>query len=168
MTAATVLAITLATIAILAYISDRLPTPPLEIRYTAETGLDPRRAHDDDAALDLRSAENVTILPGCRKKISTSVHLELPTGHAAIIKGRSGLATNHGANPLGGVIDSGYRGEIFITLHNTDNANPININRGDRIAQMLITEVPSTTLTKIKQVNPDTSRGTNGHGSTGK
>lgn len=129
----------------------------------------PRRAHHDDAGTDLKSRDSGTIQPGQRRLVPTGVRLALPTGTVADIRPRSGLAHKHGITVLNspGTIDPGYRGEIFANLYNA-GAEPFTYKRGDRICQLLIlpAHVPRFDLSDTMQDN--TSRGTNGHGSTGK
>lgn len=136
------------------------------LRYESTPDLAPTIAHREDAAVDLRAAENAVILPGGRAKISTGVAVALPPGYAGVIKGRSGLASKNGLNPLGGLIDNGYRGTIYVTLHNTGNQK-YTVTAGDRIAQMMLVTYPHLHLQAAK-VSTHTTRGTNGHGSTGK
>lgn len=136
------------------------------LHYDAVPELAPTIAHREDAAVDLRAAENTVILPGGLAKISTGVAVALPPGYAGVIKGRSGLASKNGLNPLGGLIDNGYRGTIYVTIHNTGNQK-YTVTTGDRIAQMMLVAYPTIHL-KASQINTNTTRGTNGHGSTGK
>lgn len=136
------------------------------LRYDAPANLTPTIAHRGDTAVDLRAAENAVILPGGRAKISTGVSVALPPGYAGVIKGRSGLASKNGLNPLGGLIDNGYRGTIYVTIHNTGNQKHI-VTTGDRIAQMMLVAYPTIHL-KSAQIGTNTDRGTNGHGSTGR
>ena len=103
----------------------------------------PRYAHPGDAGADLRSREDVVLAPGERRLVPTGVSIALPEGYVALIHPRSGLATKHGLTIVNapGTVDAGYRGEISVTLLNTDREHAIELSRGDRIAQMVIQRV---------------------------
>ncbi|HEY8295362.1 MAG TPA: dUTP diphosphatase, partial [Micrococcaceae bacterium] len=98
----------------------------------------------------------------------TGVSLALPHGYVALIHPRSGLATKHGLTIVNapGTVDAGYRGEIAVTLLNTDRAHSIVLSRGDRIAQMVIQRVEYARFVPVAEL-PDSARGTGGFGSTG-
>jgi dUTP pyrophosphatase len=122
------------------------------------------------AGMDLRAAvrEPLTLAPGERTLVSTGLRIALPPGMEAQIRPRSGLALKHGILLVNspGTIDADYRGEIQIILANFGN-EPYTIQRGDRIAQMIIAPV-----TKVEWVLSDmldeTPRGEGGFGHTGK
>ncbi|MEC8365642.1 MAG: dUTP diphosphatase, partial [Actinomycetota bacterium] len=92
----------------------------------------------------------------------------LPEGYAAFIQPRSGLALKHGVTCLNtpGLIDSGYRGELKVLLVNTDPNVPFEVNRGERIAQLVIQEVKQAEFIVTEDL-PETERGDGGFGSTG-
>ena len=100
--------------------------------------------------------------------VPTGVALALPFGYAAFIHPRSGLATKHGLTVVNapGTVDAGYRGEISVTLLNTDKSRPITLSRGDRIAQMVIQRVETASFELVDELS-DSVRGTGGFGSTG-
>lgn len=132
----------------------------------------PAYATDGSAALDLRAAlegGSVTIEPGCRVAIPTGIAIAPETqGVVAIIAARSGLGFKHGialANGIG-VIDSDYRGEISVCLHNKSDV-AYTVNDGDRVAQMMFVPVYTAALIPA-DVLDDTARGAGGFGSTGK
>ncbi|KIP52954.1 deoxyuridine 5'-triphosphate nucleotidohydrolase [Leucobacter komagatae] len=129
----------------------------------------PQYAHDDDAGADLRAAESATIAPGHRALIGTGVSIALPEGYAAFVVPRSGLAAKHGITVVNspGTVDAGYRGEIKITLLNTDLDAPFEVAVGDRIAQLIIMPVTRAVFVPVEQLPQDTVRGANGFGSTG-
>lgn len=129
----------------------------------------PQYAHDDDAGADLRAAESATIAPGHRALIGTGVSIALPEGYAAFVVPRSGLAAKHGITVVNspGTVDAGYRGEIKITLLNTDLDAPFEVAVGDRIAQLIIMPVTRAVFVPVEQLPQDTVRGGNGFGSTG-
>jgi dUTP pyrophosphatase len=129
--------------------------------------LTPCKAHADDAAYDLHSRQSLTIYPGKVALVPTGLYLELPVGYEAQVRPRSGLALKHSITVLNspGTIDAGYRGEVGVVLFNAGDS-AIAIERGDRIAQMVIQNLPSVELVRTEQLN-ETQRGAGGFGSTG-
>ena len=127
----------------------------------------PRKAHDDDAAFDLRSRVDVVIPSGKIMLVPTGVFMELPVGYEAQVRPRSGLALKYGITVLNtpGTIDAGYRGEVGVILINAGE-NDFTIARGDRIAQMVVQQLSDVQLVAAEQLS-DTSRGAGGFGSTG-
>lgn len=128
----------------------------------------PRRAHPDDAGVDLHAAENVDLAPGARALVGTGIALALPLGTVGLIHPRSGLAARQGLSIVNapGTIDAGYRGEVKVSLINLDPHETIHITRGMRIAQLLIQRVELVDFVEVDELD-DTRRGTGGHGSTG-
>lgn len=128
----------------------------------------PQNAYEGDAAVDLRSTEDVSLAPGQRALVSTGIAIELPINCAALVVPRSGLAIKHGISVVNapGLIDSNYRGEIKVILLNTDLKEPFEVKRGDRIAQLMIVSVEQPQF-EIKGELSDTSRGSGGFGSSG-
>jgi dUTP pyrophosphatase len=128
----------------------------------------PAYAQPGDAGADLRSAVDVTLAPGERAMVPTGIAIALPEGHAAFIHPRSGLAIKHGLSMVNtpGTIDAGYRGEISVLLINHDSSEPIDIRRGDRIAQLVVQKVEHAAFVEAAEL-PDSSRGAGGFGSTG-
>jgi dUTP pyrophosphatase len=128
----------------------------------------PSYAHPGDAGADLRAREDVVLNPGERKLVPTGVAIALPEGFVALIHPRSGLATKHGLTIVNapGTVDAGYRGEIAVTLLNTDVTQSIELRRGDRIAQMVIQRVEHAQFIPVTELS-DSVRGTGGFGSTG-
>lgn len=128
----------------------------------------PSYAHPGDAGADLRSRIDFVLEPGERRLIPTGVAIALPFGYAAFIHPRSGLAAKHGLTVVNapGTVDAGYRGEISVTLLNTDTTRPISLKRGDRIAQMVIQRVETASFTAVEELS-ESVRGTGGFGSTG-
>ena len=128
----------------------------------------PTYAQPGDAGADLRSAVDVTLAPGERAMVPTGIAIALPDGHAAFVHPRSGLAIKHGLSMVNtpGTIDAGYRGEIAVLLINHDPREPIDIKRGDRIAQLIIQKVEHAAFVEAAEL-PDSSRGSGGFGSTG-
>lgn len=128
----------------------------------------PSYAHPGDAGADLRARTDVHLAPGERALVPTGVAIALPIGYVALIHPRSGLATRQGLTIVNapGTVDAGYRGEISVTLLNTDRTEPIKLNRGDRIAQMVIQRVEQARFHLVDEL-PDSARGAGGFGSTG-
>lgn len=134
-----------------------------------DDGLEPPSyAHPGDAGADLRTRIDLVLEPGERLLVPTGVAIALPFGYAAFIHPRSGLATKHGLTVVNapGTVDAGYRGEISVTLLNTDRSQPIRLSRGDRIAQMVIQKVETASFDFVQELS-ESVRGTGGFGSTG-
>lgn len=128
----------------------------------------PTYSRDGDAGMDLYSTEDAVIPSFNRRLVGTGVALAIPFGYAGFVHPRSGLAHKYGISIVNspGTIDAGYRGEIKVNLINLDPARPFTIERGDRIAQLIIQPVVSATLVELDELN-ETARGQGGHGSTG-
>ena len=121
------------------------------------------------AGMDLRADLESTVLlnPMERKLIPTGLHIELPEGHEAQIRPRSGLAYKHGISIVNspGTIDADYRGEIKVLLINL-STEPFEINTGDRIAQMIVSRHEKVEWQQVEILN-ETTRGAGGYGHTG-
>jgi dUTP pyrophosphatase len=128
----------------------------------------PSYAHPGDAGADLYLREDVTLQPGERRLVPTGIALALPEGYVALVHPRSGLAHRSGLSIVNapGTIDSGYRGEVQVCLVNLDPATPIELRRGDRIAQLVIQQFETATFVEVDDL-PDSARGAGGYGSTG-
>ncbi|NQX27532.1 dUTP diphosphatase [Microbacteriaceae bacterium VKM Ac-2854] len=128
----------------------------------------PEYAHPGDAGSDLRSSEDLVLAPGERASVGTGVSIALPDGYVAFVVPRSGLAFKHGITIVNapGTVDAGYRGEIRVSLLNTDAAAPYSIAAGDRIAQLVVLPVSRARFIPV-EVLPDSVRGEGGFGSTG-
>ncbi len=129
----------------------------------------PGRTYDGDAGLDLASLEQAVLAPGGRATVRTGFAVAIPAGYAGFVQPRSGLAARHGITVLNspGLIDSGYRGELKVVLINLDIEEPIYINRGDKIAQLVVQRIESVEL-EVRDVLPPTERGAGGFGSSGR
>jgi dUTP pyrophosphatase len=127
----------------------------------------PTRAYADDAGLDLTACERVELAPGGRALVGTGLAVAIPEGHAGFVQPRSGLAVKHGISIVNspGLIDSGYRGELKVTLLNTDLAEPFVVEPGMRIAQLVILAVPQLELVTVDEL-PESERGARGFGSS--
>lgn len=128
----------------------------------------PRYAHPGDAGADLAAAEELTLAPGERATVGTGVSIALPDGFAAFVMPRSGLAAKRGITIVNapGTVDAGYRGEIRVTLLNTDPRDPFEIAVGDRIAQLVVMPVTRAEFIPVESL-PGADRGERGFGSTG-
>jgi dUTP pyrophosphatase len=128
----------------------------------------PAYEHEGDAGADLRTTVDVTLQPGERATVPTGVALALPSGYAGFVHPRSGLAARHGVTVVNapGTVDAGYRGEIAVTLLNTDRTDPVTLRRGDRVAQLVVQRVERARFVVVDEL-PPSGRGAGGHGSTG-
>lgn len=138
----------------------------LEILKVSQDATLPKRAHSDDAGLDLFGLEDVILSPREGKVARTGIAIALPKGYVGLVADRSSLAKK-GVKTAGGVIDAGYRGEIHIVLWNT-SGEPIQLKAGERIAQLLIFPIATPSVKEVKEFDHETDRGAKGFGSTGK
>jgi dUTP pyrophosphatase len=130
----------------------------------------PSYAHEGDGGADLLARIEVLLEPnGGRAMVPTGIALAIPAGYAGFVQPRSGLALRHGVSCLNtpGLIDSGFRDEIAVLLINTDPAVSYRVQRGDRIAQLVIQKVESTDFFEVDAL-ADSERGLGGFGSTGR
>jgi len=125
----------------------------------------PRYTINGDAGLELYSTVDMVLEVNQRKTCQTGIGMAIPTGYVGLIWDKSGIAAKGGIKTMGGVIDSNYRGEIGVILKNLSN-NKYKINKGDKIAQMLIQKVASPEIEEVDDLE-DTDRGEGGFGSTG-
>lgn len=140
--------------------------PNKYMNYMVDEGcFNPYREHKDDAGLELRSPVSVTIAPATSRTIDTGIHLEIPRGFCGVILPKSGLMVNHGLVSFG-VVDCGYTGSIRVKIFNWSSL-PYEIERGDKISQILILPVALPDLKRVDEFQ-ETERGDNGFGSTGK
>lgn len=128
----------------------------------------PERAHPGDAGVDLHARADVELAPGERALVDTGIAIALPSGYAAFVHPRSGLAARQGVTTLNGpgTVDAGYRGEIRVCLVNHDPRATARLRRGDRIAQLVFQQVSEPVFTEV-QTLPGSDRGEGGHGSSG-
>jgi len=129
----------------------------------------PKRQSPQAAGMDLHANihEEVTLQPGARVKISTGICLALPDGYEAQVRPRSGLALHYGVTMLNapGTIDADYRGEVGVLLINLGQ-EPFTMQRGDRIAQLVINRVEMVNFIETETL-PESNRAADGYGSTG-
>lgn len=128
----------------------------------------PSYAYAGDAGLDLRANEDVTLQPLERRLVSTGLAVAIPEGYAGFVQPRSGLALREGLSMANtpGLVDSHYRGELKVCAVNLDADRPIHIERGERIAQIVIQRVPVVSLVEVDELD-ETDRGAGGFGSSG-
>jgi dUTP pyrophosphatase len=130
----------------------------------------PSVAYQDDAGLDLRAREAVDLPPGGgRAVVGTGFAVAIPPGMAGLVLPRSGLAARHGVTVANapGLVDAGYRDEIRVILLNTDPTEPYRVERGDRIAQLVVVRIEQLPLVRVESL-PASERGQRGHGSSGR
>ncbi len=138
----------------------------LKVKKLSSDSVLPSYAHPGDAGLDMFANEKVKILPGQAVKIKTGISVEIPKGYVGLVWDKSGMATNHKLKKLSGVIDSGYRGEVLLSLINLSNVTYI-LEKGHKVSQMLIQKVETVKIKEVKNLS-ETKRGKGGFGSTGK
>jgi dUTP pyrophosphatase len=139
----------------------------LPIRRLRKGAVLPSSAYPGDAGLDLSAIEAVELGPGEGATIGTGLAIALPEGSAGLVLPRSGLASKHRIGVLNapGLIDSGYRGEVRVILHN-HGAETFRVEPGMRIAQLVVVAVEDVRLVEVDEL-PATERGEGGHGSSG-
>jgi len=127
----------------------------------------PKAAHPGDAGFDIAASEAVDLLPGERALVPTGLAMAVPVGYAGLVVPRSGLAIRHGISVVNGpgLYDSGYRGEMRVILIN-HGTEPIRIEVGDRIAQLVIVAIPVVSWEEVEELS-ESERGVSGFGSTG-
>lgn len=128
----------------------------------------PSYAYAGDAGLDLRANEDVVLKPFERRLVSTGLAIAIPEGYAGFVQPRSGLALRKGLSMANtpGLVDAHYRGELKVCAVNLDAENPIEIKKGERIAQLVIQKVPVVDLLEVNELD-ETDRGAGGFGSSG-
>lgn len=141
----------------------------VSIKRLNENAKLPHRGSEYAAGYDLYSAMDKTVIfPHATAKVSTGIAVEIPEGYFGAIFARSGLATNQGLRPANcvGVVDSDYRGEVMVALHNDTDIKQ-EIMAGERIAQFVVMPFLSVEFTEVNELT-ETERGEGGFGSTGK
>lgn len=128
----------------------------------------PTYAHPGDAGADLRTTVDVRLAPGERALVPTGIAVAVPFGYVALVHPRSGLAARHGLSILNtpGTVDAGYRGEVKVLLVNLDRTEPIELARGDRVAQLVLQRVEQAEFVEVDALGASV-RGVGGYGSTG-
>ena len=140
----------------------------LPVRLLHPDARPPSRAYEGDAGFDLVSVEAAELAPGARASVGCGIAIELPGGTCALVLPRSGLARDHGVTVVNspGLVDSGYRGEIRVTLINTDRDASFQVEPGMRIAQLLVVALPQVAVS-VRDGLTASVRGEQGFGSSG-
>ena len=142
----------------------------MRIKKLRENAMIPTYGSPDAAGADLYACleADVTIAPGKTVFIPTGLAMEVPRGYAGLIYARSSMGTKRGLAPANkvGVVDSDYRGEVMVALHNHGGEAQV-VAHGERIAQLLVTPVLAPAFEECDDLT-DTARGTGGFGSTGR
>ena len=145
------------------------PEPLLiRVRRVHDDALLPAYAHPGDAGADLTTTVDVHLEPGERALVPTGISIALPDGYVGLVHPRSGLAARCGLSIVNtpGTVDAGYRGELKVMLINLDPREPIVLERGDRIAQLVVQRVERVRFVAVETL-PGSHRGEGGFGSTG-
>ncbi len=141
----------------------------LPVRRLRGDAVVPAQAYSGDAGFDLAACDRVELGPGERAVVGTGLAVAIPDGYAGFVQPRSGLAAEHGITILNapGLIDSGYRGEVRVVLHNTDHVAPFVVEPGMRIAQFVVLATAEVELAEVEEL-PQSERGARGFGSSRK
>ena len=139
----------------------------LPIQKVRPDAVVPARAYAGDAGLDLAATERIELGPGERAVVPTGLAVAIPEGYAGFVQPRSGLASRHGITIVNtpGLVDSGYRGELMVVLHNTDRTESFVVEAGMRIAQLVVLPIPEVELVEVEEL-PPSERGERGFGSS--
>ncbi len=129
--------------------------------------LEPKKAHHDDAAFDLRARVDIDLPHSETVLVPTGLFIELPEGYEAQVRPRSGMSLKHSLLIVNspGTVDAGYRGEVGVIMHNLKEET-FEVKRGDRIAQMVINKLPQVHFEFAEELS-ESGRGAGGFGSTG-
>ena len=144
----------------------RINNMKLKIKKLHPNAKIPSYAHEGDAGFDLYVTESFTILPQERKSIPLGISMEIPEKHTGLLLDKSGLSHKHGIKSFGGVIDSGYRGEVHVGIMNVSDV-PYTFSVGDKIIQMLIMPINIVDITESDSLS-ESQRGHGAFGSSGK
>jgi dUTP pyrophosphatase len=125
----------------------------------------PTHGHPGDAGMDFYASQTVIFKPNEQTRVPTGVSIEIPEGFVGLIWDKSSISFNKGLKIMGGVIDAGYRGEIFMSLFNTSR-NEVVLEKGDKVAQMLIQRFEHCDILEVDELST-TIRGEGREGSTG-
>lgn len=145
----------------------REDAPNIRVQFLEKEAKLPSRSNPSDAGADIFSIESVMIHPGERKVVGTGIAIEIPEGFYGRVAPRSGLAAKHGIDVLAGVVDSSYRGEIKVVLLNTDKHSTFHVEKGDRIAQLIVESHFNFNIAASENLS-SSERGKDGFGSTGR
>lgn len=139
----------------------------MELRWKKldERAKAPIKGHPGDAGIDFLALEKVVFLPGAQMRVRTGIAVEIPEGHVGLIWDKSSISFNKGLKVMGGVIDAGFRGEVVLSLFNTNNKEQV-LEYGDKVAQMIIQKFEDRELLEVQTLS-ETVRGEGREGSTG-
>ena len=140
--------------------------PNLKFKRLSKAAIAPTKAHSGDLGYDLYAMEDVTIASGQKMKVSTGISFQFPPKWAGFVKDRSSMATKTTLETIGGVIDNGYTGELFVMFANYGNEVE-HIKQGSKIAQLILIPVANFELEEVEEVSSNDGRNTKGFGSTG-
>jgi dUTP pyrophosphatase len=138
----------------------------IQVKLLSEGAKVPTKANESDAGFDLYCTVDAEILPGQRKLLPTGISMAIPVGYYGRIADRSGNSFSLGLHVLAGVVDSGYRAEVKVLLVNLSEV-PVEIKRGHRVAQLIITAISTLPLMQVQELD-STDRGASGFGSSGR
>jgi dUTP pyrophosphatase len=138
----------------------------INIKLLSPNSKIPTKAREDDAGYDLYASDEYIIKPMERTLVKTGISLGIPNGYYGHISDRSGMALKRGAHCLGKIVDPSFRGEIGVIILNTDMYEPIKIQPGDRIAQMIFKRYENASFTECSDLGK-TERDEKGYGSSG-
>lgn len=141
----------------------------IQCKIVSEGGRIPRKSHSFDAGFDIFANEDIDVQAGSSVMVSTGIAVAIPVGHYGQLASRSGLASKERIITIGGVIDSGYRGEVKVVLMNLNllGKSYYSIKRGDAISQLVIIRISDDEEIDLVEDLPSSSRGASGFGSTG-
>ena len=141
----------------------------LPVRLLHPDARPPTRAYEGDAGFDLVSIETAELAPGARASLGCGIAIELSPGTCGLVLPRSGLARDHGVTVVNspGLVDSGYRGELRVTLINTDRDEAFRVESGMRIAQLVVVTLPQVAVI-VRDELTASARGEQGFGSSGR
>lgn len=137
----------------------------IRVKKIIEDAKLPTHGHPSDAGMDFYASQTVIFKPNEQTRVPTGVSIEIPEGFVGLIWDKSSISFNKGLKIMGGVIDAGYRGEIFMSLFNTSR-NEVVLEKGDKVAQMLIQRFEHCDILEVDELST-TIRGERREGSTG-
>ena len=137
----------------------------LKVKKLREDAKVPTKGHPGDAGIDFYAIEDVVFPPREARDVFSGVAIEIPEGFVGLVWDKSSIAFKKGLKTMGGVIDSGYRGEMKFHLFNTSDEEE-EIKKGEKIAQMIIQKFEDCDIVEVQELS-DTIRGDGREGSTG-
>jgi len=138
----------------------------IKVKLVREGAREPTRAYADDAGWDLYSCSSVVIPPECKRAVPIGICVEVPPGWETRIVGRSSTWAKLSCYTNPGEIDAGFRDELFAMLWNVHPSRTVSIARGDRVAQLMLVQVPESRIEVVEELSTS-ERGNGGFGSSG-